>query len=385
MVFAEGRVVSKAKENVLAVLSLTGGNDFLNTVVPFTNPLYRDYRPNVGIAEEDILPINDYLGFHPAMAPMKRFWDEGKMAIVLGVGYPNPNRSHFRSMDIWHTCEPDKIGTEGWLGRAIEALDPDTENVLTGVNFGRGLPRALAKDGVPVASVGNLETYGLLNGIEGERQRDRALEVFDRMYSRAIGSSAVVSYIRRTGYDALKGADVLATAPGLYQSNAEYSDSAVGGYLKNIAQVHLAGFGSRVLYTGAPYNSFDTHANQPGIHGALWQDISRNVESFLDDLEEHDAADEVLLLMFSEFGRRAADNGSGTDHGTGGVAFVIGSNVAGGIYGEYPSLDEDKLEDGGDLRHNVDFRGVYSTVLEGWLGLDPAPIVGGHFEPLAIW
>ena len=148
------------------------------------------------------------------------------MAIVLGVGYPNPNRSHFRSMDIWHTCEPDKIGTEGWLGRTIQALDPNTENVLTAVNFGRGLPRAMVKDGVPVASVGNLETYGLLNGIEGERQRDMALEVFDRMYSNAIGSSAVISYIRRTGYDALKGADVLGTAPALYSSSAEYSDSS---------------------------------------------------------------------------------------------------------------------------------------------------------------
>ena len=377
-------MTSEADRNVLAVLSLTGGNDFLNTVVPFTNPLYRDNRPNVGISEEDVLPINDCLGFHPAMAPMKRIWDQGKMAIVLGVGYPNPNRSHFRSMDIWHTCEPDKIGTEGWLGRTIQALDPNTENVLTGVNFGRGLPRAMIKDGVPVASVGSLETYGLLNGIEGERQRDRALEVFERMYSNAIGSSAVVSYIRRTGYDAMKGADVLGTAPALYSSSAEYSDSAVGQYLRNFAQVHLAGFGSRVLYTGAPYNSFDTHANQPGIHSALWQDISRNVETFQDDLKEHEAADEVVLLMFSEFGRRAHDNGSGTDHGTGGVAFVIGANVTGGIYGEYPSLDDNELEDGGDLLHNVDFRSVYSTVIERWLGLDPIPIVGGNFEPLEI-
>ncbi len=377
-------MVSGADRNILAVLSLTGGNDFLNTVVPFTNPLYRDNRPNVGISEEDVLPINDCLGFHPAMAPMKRIWDQGKMAIVLGVGYPNPNRSHFRSMDIWHTCEPDKIGTEGWLGRTIQALDPNTENVLTGVNFGRGLPRALIKDGVPVASVGSLETYGLLNGIEGERQRDRALEVFDRMYSKAIGTSAVVSYIRRTGYDAMKGADVLGTAPALYSSSAEYSDSVVGQYLRNFAQVYLAGFGSRVLYTGAPYNSFDTHANQPGIHSALWQDISRNVETFLDDLKEHEAADEVVLLMFSEFGRRAHDNGSGTDHGTGGVAFVIGANVTGGIYGEYPSLDDNELEDGGDLLHNVDFRSVYSTVIERWLGLDPIPILGGNFEPLEI-
>lgn len=376
--------MSNGDQNVLAVLSLTGGNDFLNTIVPHVDPLYRDYRPNVGIAEEDVLPINHHLGFHPSMAPMKRIWDKGKMAIVLGVGYANPNRSHFRSMDIWHTCEPEKIGTEGWLGRAIQELDPNKENVLTGINFGRGLPRAMVKDGVPVASVGNLETYGLLSGIESERQRDRALDVFDRMYSSAIGSSAVVSYIRSTGYDALKGADVLATAPGLYSSDTEYSESAIGRYLRNFAQVHLAGLGSRVLYTGAPYNSFDTHANQPASHSRLWMDISSNVESFLDDLEEHDSAGDVVLLMFSEFGRRAADNGSGTDHGTGGVAFVIGSGVAGGLYGEYPSLEASELEDGGDLQHNVDFRSVYSTVIERWLGLDPVPIVGGNFETVPI-
>ena len=373
-------MVSNKKDNVLAVLSLTGGNDFMNTVIPYTNPLYRDYRPNLGIPEDEVLRINDDLGLHPAMAPMMRFWDEGKMAIILGVGYPRPNRSHFRSMDIWHTCEPDKVGTEGWLGRAIEALDPNTENVLTGVNFGRGLPRALAKDGVPVASVGNLDTYGLLTGIEGERQRNRALEYFDRMYSGAIGSSAVLSYIQQTGSDALKGADVVATAPGMYNSGVEYSDSVVGRYLKSIVQVHLAEFGSRILYTGAPFNAFDTHANQPGLHSALWKDVSGNVENFYDDLKEHNANEEVLLFLFSEFGRRASDNGSGTDHGTGGVAFVIGDTVKGGIYGEYPSLDRDDLEDGGDLLHNVDFRSVYSTILERWLALDPVPMVGGNFE-----
>ena len=169
-------MTSTKKDPVLAVLQLSGGNDALNTIVPYGDPLYTDHRPTVRVSEDSVLKINDYVGFNPAMGPIKELFDQGKVAIIQGVGYPNPNRSHFRSMDIWHTCEPDKVASEGWLGRAIRDLDPKAENVLTGVNFGRGLPRALALSGVPVASVGNLETYGVLTGIAGEDQRMQALE-----------------------------------------------------------------------------------------------------------------------------------------------------------------------------------------------------------------
>jgi uncharacterized protein (DUF1501 family) len=373
-------MVSTKKDNVLAVLSLSGGNDGLNTVIPYTNSLYRDYRPTLGIPQEQVIPLNDQLGFHPTMSPLKKFWDEGKLAIFLGIGYPHPSYSHFRSMDIWHTCEPDKVGTEGWLGRAIKDIDPNAENVLTGVNFGRGLPRALAKEGVPVASVGNLETYGLLTGIDGQDQRAEALDVFGRMYAPTIGNAYALDYIRRTGTDALKGADILATAPGMYSSSVEYSASVVGQYMKNIVQTHLANFGTRVLYTTSPYNGFDTHANQASAHSGLWTDVSNNVETFFDDLREHNASDNVLLLMFSEFGRRIGDNGSGTDHGAGSVAFAVGEHVKGGIYGEYPSLEPGQQEEGGNLKHNMDFRSVYTTILEDWLGVDPVPIVGGNFQ-----
>ena len=159
-----------AKDNVFAVLSLSGGNDGLNTVIPYKNGLYRDFRPNLGIPEEDMIPITDELAFNPQMAPLKKYWDEGKMAIFLGVGYPTPSYSHFRSMDIWHTCEPNDVGDEGWLGRVLKELDPSAENVLTGVNFGRGLPRALAKEGVPVASVAILR--------QASRGRPRASSAF---------------------------------------------------------------------------------------------------------------------------------------------------------------------------------------------------------------
>jgi uncharacterized protein (DUF1501 family) len=314
------------------------------------------------------------------MGPLKKYWDEGKLAIFVGIGYPTPSYSHFRSMDIWHTCEPEIIGTEGWLGRATKQLDSNSENVLTAVNFGRGLPRALVMDGVPVASVGNLETYGLLTGIEGENQRNDALDVFGRMYSPAIGTGAVMDYIHATGTDALKGADILSTAPDNYTSSVEYSTTAIGQYMKNIAQTHLAGFGSRVLYTTSPYNGFDSHANQAQANAALLTDVSNTVDTFVTDLREHDASDNVTLFFFSEFGRRVADNGSGTDHGASGVAFALGEHVKGGVYGTYPSLEPSQQEEGGNLKFNLDFRSVYSTILEDWLQLAPEPIVGGNYE-----
>ena len=367
------------KDPVLVVLQLSGGNDALNTLVPHGDPLYYDNRPAVRVPEGQALDLDGYAGLNPNMGPLKRLYDEGKVAVIQGVGYPNPNRSHFRSMDIWHTCEPDKQGTEGWLGRAIREMDPNKENVLTGVNFGRGLPRALAAPGVPVASVGNLATYGVLTGIEADEQRIEALDIFSKMYSPTIGRSSVVDYLSQTGMDALKGADILSTAPEMYSSTVEYGDDVVAQYMKNIAQVHLAGFGTRVLYTTAPYNSFDTHAGELAAHASLWTNTSNAIADFMDDLREHDASDNVTLLVFTEFGRRVHDNGSGTDHGSGGVAFVVGDNVKGGMYGEYPSLEEDKLLEG-DLHFNNDFRSIYTDLLEGWMGLDAQPLVNGQFE-----
>ena len=373
-------MVQTKKDPVLAVLSLSGGNDGLNCVIPRNNGHYRDARPTIAVPEDQIIPLTDELGLHPTMGPLKKYWDEGKLAVFVGIGYPTPSYSHFRSMDIWHTCEPEAIGTEGWLGRATKQLDPNSENVLTAVNFGRGLPRALVMDGVPVASVGNLETYGLLTGIEGENQRNDALEVFGRMYAPAIGTGAVMDYIHQTGTDALKGADILSTAPDKYTSSVEYSSTAIGQYMKNIAQTHLAGFGTRVLYTTSPYNGFDSHANQLQANSGLLTDVSNTVDNFMTDLREHDASDEVTLMFFSEFGRRVKDNGSGTDHGAAGVAFVVGEHVKGGIYGQYPSLEPSQLEEGGNLKFNLDFRSVYSTILEEWFGLEANPIVNGNFE-----
>jgi len=374
-------MASNTKDPVLVILQLSGGNDALNTVIPYSNPLYHDNRPKVGIPEDQVLAINDSIGFHPAMGPIKKLYDEGKVAIIQGIGYPNPSRSHFRSMDIWHTCEPTKVGDEGWVVRAIRDIDPQKDNVLTGVNFGRGLPRALAVPGVPVASVGNLETYGVLTGIEAEDQRLMALETFSRTYSPMLGKGPVLSYFAQTGLDALKGADILSTALDNYTSSVKYGNDDVAQYMKNIVQTNLANLGTRVLYTTAPYNSFDTHAGELANHTRLWTQTAQAIGAFCDDLKEHNATDNVVLFVFTEFGRRVHDNGSGTDHGAGGHAFVIGDAVKGGLYGEYPSLEAGKLMEG-DLHYNNDFRGTYATLLERWLHLDCKPIVGGTFEQL---
>jgi uncharacterized protein (DUF1501 family) len=373
-------MASAIRDKALVVIQLSGGNDCLNTVVPYTNGLYYDFRPTVNIAAEDVLPIDDASGFNPSMGPIKRLWDEGKVAIINGIGYPHPDRSHFRSMDIWHTAEPEKIGKEGWLGRAIRTLDPKGDNVLMGINFGRGLPRALGCRGVPVASVGNLETYGLYPDLQDERSRQFALQTFTKMYGGGAGRDAVMSFLGQTASDALKGADILRTAPAQYASTVAYANNSVAQSLKSMAQVMFADLGTRIYYT--QYGSFDTHSGELATHAKLWQEVAGAVGTFMDDLQAHGREDDVLVFIFSEFGRRIRDNGSGTDHGSGGMAFVIGNAVQGGMYGEYPSLKVDaQLE--GDLHFNNDFRCTYSTLLEQWLGLEPAPIVNGQFEQFA--
>ena len=372
-------MTTNKKDPVLVILQMSGAYDALNTFIPYSDPHYADYRQVLRIPPEEVLAVDDKVGFHPAMAPIKNMYDQGKVAVLQGIGYPNPIRSHFRSMDIWHTAEPDKMITDGWLGRAIRDLDPDKENILTAVNFGRGLPRALAAPGVSVASVGDLDSYGVLTGIEDKQDRTQALDIFGRMYSPMIGSGAVNDYLSQTGLDALKGADILSTDPKTYSSSVEYGGSPFAQWLKNIAQVHIAGFGTRVLYTGVNPGTFDTHANENITMPKLWGDVSNAVSDFYEDLKEHHANEEVVMLMFTEFGRRVQENGSGTDHGSGSVAFVIGDSVKGGLYGEYPSLEPDKL-DQGDLQWNNDFRGTYATLLEKWMGVDANPVLGGQFE-----
>ena len=289
-------------------------------------------------------------------------------------------RDSFRGMDIWHTCEPDRVGSEGWLGLAIQELDPKSENVLTGVNIGQGLPRAMSVAGVPVTSISDLEGYGVMNQIEKEQLRDKALQAFKDIYGQAIGTGVVSEYIGKTGLDVLKGADLLGDVASNYQSTVEYADNSIAKSLKDVARIHLNGLGTRIFYTN--HGGYDTHANEMPTHPKLMSDLSGAISDFLDDLDQHDESDNVAILVFTEFGRRMRDNGSGTDHGSGGGAFLFGKNVKGGLYSEYPSLAPSDWEHGEDLKHTIDFRGIYGTVLEQWLDLDAKPIVKGEFEQI---
>jgi uncharacterized protein (DUF1501 family) len=383
------------KPPTLVVLQLTGGNDALNTVVPYGNPLYYDQRPTVRVPEDQALPIDDDYGFHPSMAALKPFWDQGHMAIVNGIGYPKPDYSHFRSMDIWYTAQPETMATDGWLGKLVRDLDPQADNVLTAVSFGRGLPRALSLAGVPVASVAELDSYGLLTNLSSV-QRQAALEVFSWMYDDGWHDEGlppvqtshppdpvgeVLRYMGQTGLDAQKGAAILRTAVEKYRSPVSYPKTSIGQSLRGVAQVKLADLGTRVFYTA--HNGFDTHGTQLTVHAQLWREISEAIAAFFADLHVHEAADDVIMLLWSEFGRRVRDNGSGTDHGAGGTAFVLGDAVKGGMYGEYPSLRDGDLTLG-NLTYTNDFRSTYSTILQRWFGVAAKPIVNGTFEPLAF-
>jgi len=369
--------IANEKDTVLVVLQLTGGNDYFNSVIPYTDSNYYDSRPKLHVTEDKVVKLDDKIGLHPSMAPLKDLYDRGDLAVVHGIGYANSPRSHFRSMDIWHTCEPEKIGTEGWVGRAVKDLDPHKENPITAVNIGHGLPRALAAPGVSSASVADLSTYGLLSGIEQEILRKQVLERFAAMYAPGVGRAPVMEYLAQTGIDALKGGDVLKGALPKYVSKIEYGTSSLAGRLRDIAMIHTADLGTRIFYT--EYGSFDTHANQLGQHDHLLESLATGITDFFDDLREHQSEDNVIMFVFSEFGRRVKDNGSGTDHGSAGVALVIGPGVAGGMYSEYPDTNSSALEQG-DLVPNLDFRSAYSSILDDWLGLDAVPIVNGIFE-----
>ncbi len=370
------------KQKNLVVIQLSGGNDYLNTLVPYQDGLYYDFRPNMGLKGEDLIPVDDKLAFNSHMGTFKNLFDQDKMAVMMGIGYPEPNRSHFRSMDIWHTAEPTTTSAVGWLGKANSLIDPEGKNPITTVNFGRGLPRSLAMQGVSVASVGALDTYGLYTGLSGAKNKDAMLDTVSRIYQPMSAEGLPSQRMLETGRGALDGADLLREAPRSYSSDVEYpEDNPIAQSLKGIAQVMSAELGTRIYY--AAHGSFDTHTAELVNHALLWDQLSIAVSCFVDDLKQLGKSEETVIWMFSEFGRRVADNGAGTDHGSGGAAFVIGDSVKGGLYGEYPKLGlADQLE--GDVHFNTDFRQIYATLLEDVLDVESEPVLKQKFDKLDL-
>jgi uncharacterized protein (DUF1501 family) len=364
-----------AADRVLLVINFQGGNDGLNTVVPFGNPDYYRYRPSIGIPPSDVLRIDNAVGLNPSLAPFKRLYDAGKVAIVQGVGYPEPDHSHFRSTEIWQTATPKSYATTGWIGRYLDDAGLPKDNLFNGVALANVLPEVMIAQNTDVPAIDTLRTYGLASD-RNSGSRD-AFREFARDATVPF-RSPYLAHVAEIEDHAQRGAQELPKLVGGYKSQATYPATALGRSLALAAQIVGSKLGTRVVYV--QHGSFDTHVTQKQTQDRLLADFGNAIAAFYDDLAAHGNDGRVLTMTFSEFGRRVPENASrGTDHGEAAPVFLIGGGVKGGIYGNHPDLSR---LNAGNLAFTTDFRSVYATVLERWLGRPSAPIVGGTFPTL---
>lgn len=364
-------------DNILVVVQLSGGNDGLNTVIPITDDVYHKSRPTIGISDR-AHKLDDHLSLNPGMQPFKELFDDGKLAVINGCGYPQPNRSHFRSMEIWQTANPINYEPTGWLGHYVDHMLRGTEGLLKAVNIGPELPQALVADHDMVPSIQSVDDFRIRTDIAAQRDAKLEEEII-RQLNGVKQTNPAMEYLSRQATDAIIEADQIRKVVTGYKPDADYPN-ALGSNLKLIAQLISGNLGTKLFYCQT--SGFDTHANQPGQHERLLNNISASIQAFYKDMKAKGLADKVTVMCFSEFGRRVAQNSSaGTDHGTAAPMFVVGGKVKGGLYGAYPSLAD---LDHGDLKYTTDFRRVYATLLDKWLNADSAAILKNKFETMAF-
>ena len=368
--------------NVLLVIQMGGGNDGLNTVIPYGDDAYHRVRPGIAVAENAVLKIDDRIGLNPVMAPMDDLFKQGRLAIVQGVGYPNPNRSHFEATQIWETASPDNPVTNGWLGRYLDlttkqtSATADPNKLFSAVTLGDTVPQALIAQHVDVPAIGALNTFGYNSGKDAA-SKSTAGELYDGAKP---GQSPYLSLIDDTARTAMRGGDVLRAKIASYKPAVTYPKDAFSQQLQLAAQIVGSNLGTKIIFVSI--GSFDTHANQRAQQDRLLGYLASGLHAFYADLAAHQLDQQVLAMTFSEFGRRVQQNASnGTDHGTAMPLFIAGGKVKGGIYGEHPSLTD---LDNGDLKHAIDFRSVYATVVEKWLGRSTSGIIAGNFDTVAF-
>lgn len=384
---------------ILVVLQMAGGNDGINTVVPFANDHYRRARPKLGLAASEVLKVNDEIGLHPSLAGFKSLYDAGHLSVIQGIGYPNPNRSHFRSTEIWQTAsDSEKFEKYGWLGRyfdnACAGCDP-----TVGVNIGRQMPQAFAAAHPLGISLSNPQQYRFIDSDRGQdgatgesfrklNEADEAMAMDGGNSGGSIGSihgkmthaGSTLDFLERASMDAQVSSEKITAISAKVQNKAAYPGSGLGTSLKLVARLIGGGLPTRVYYVSQ--GGYDTHANQLPAQQRLLKDLGDSVKAFTDDLKAQGNLSRVVVMTFSEFGRRVAENANGgTDHGAAAPMFVIGDKVKAGLLGKYPSLAPADLLNG-DIKYTVDFRTVYAGLLEGWLKTPSAPILGKKFEPL---
>lgn len=369
------------KSKVLVLIQMAGGNDGLNTVVPYADNTYYGVRPTIGIKPDKVLRLNDSFGFNPNMEELHKLYLDGKVAVIQGAGYPNPNRSHFRSIEIWQTGQPDKIAETGWLGRYLDCADcTKNGNIFAAVNVDPTLPKTLLSHKSMVPSVTNVFDFKFRTDPHYLQDRETQLRTFESIYSSFDSKRPHADLLRKTGLEANKASDYLQKIVRAYRSDVKYPDGNFGNGLKFIAQMIAGGVDSRIFTVSL--DGFDTHTNQLSGQNRLLKQLSDGVGAFYADLKQHGAADDVVVFAFSEFGRRVAENnGRGTDHGTAAPVYVIGNAIKGGLYGDMPSLTN---LDAGDLKYTTDFRCVYATLLDRWMKADSKQILGQQFDYLGF-
>ncbi len=370
------RIAQTATDRTLIVVQMAGGNDGLNTVVPYTDPLYIKLRPTLGIPQSKVLTLDTRLGLHPNLAPLKKLWDAGHMAIVEGVGYPNQSLSHFQAMDIWQTLDLSGNGSDGWLGKLVAGLVDQEGHPFKSLDIGVQTAQALQSITTHVPTVASVKSYAIApDPADGDGGNAR-LQALMNLYNSYPKTAPYAALLDTTALNAQDGSRQLRTADATYHPAVTYPTGPFAAGLKILAEAIVQDLGLRVGYV--TLGGFDTHANEQQTHDALMTTLANGLSAFYNDLAAHSKADNVVIMTWSEFGRRVEENGSlGTDHGTSAPMFVLGSPINKGIFGEPPSLGS--LDQNGNLKYTVDFRSVYATVLDRWMGASSKDVLGADF------
>jgi uncharacterized protein (DUF1501 family) len=364
---AAGMKMIRFEGKILVVIQLSGGNDGLNTVVPFRNDDYYKLRPTIGISESEVLKLNDSLGFHPSLMGLKEIYDQGFLTVINNVGYPNPDRSHFRSMDIWHSGSPsNEFWYSGWLGRYLDAQCYNGKPVHSVLEIDDTL--SLAVKGENKNALGVTNPKMLYDSV-------RSLDIITNQQT----GNGSLDYLYKTLVDTRSSAEYLYDQSNIYSSSVTYPATELGKHLKTISELIISGCETSVYY--CEHSGFDTHFGQLGKQKNLLEQYSQAVAAFVDDLKQNNKLNDVVVMTFSEFGRRVEQNASGgTDHGTANNVFIINGALAKpGVYNETPDL---KNLDQGDLIYQIDFRNIYSTILRKVLKADDVAILKNNFNPL---
>ncbi len=370
------RIAQTATDRTLIVVQMAGGNDGLNTVVPYTDPLYIKMRPTLGIAQSKVLTLDTRLGLHPNLAPLKKLWDAGHLAVVEGVGYPNQSLSHFQAMDIWQTLDLSGNGSDGWLGKLVAGLVDQQGHPFKSLDIGVQTAQALQSISTQVPTVASVKSYVIApDPADGDGGNAR-LQALMNLYNSYPKTAPYAALLDTTALSAQDGSRQLRQADATYHPAVTYPSGPFASGLKILAEAIVQDLGLRVGYV--TLGGFDTHAGQSATHDALMTTLANGLSAFYNDLAGHGKADNVVIMTWSEFGRRVEENGSlGTDHGTAAPMFVLGTPINKGIFGEPPSLSS--LDQNGNLKYTIDFRSVYATVLDRWMGASSKDVLGADF------